>query len=177
MVSIMSARRFIAGFFVALTVCSAHEVNMSGTYENAGAMVKPDTTDAAGTISFQGLLSLEFDYPLTREQHAQTDRVVVSQTDSTFTIECKDRDGTTTWSGQWRRDKGYGVEAEQVNLLLRSKRYGDDGFLFSLSLAGERQLLLVEVQRINATTFGPVAKPVGMFLFNRVAGKSPGISK
>jgi hypothetical protein len=173
----MSARRLIAGFLVALTICSAQAVDVSGTYENAGAMVKPDSADAAGIISFHGLLGLEFDYPLARALYAETDRVVVSQTASTFTIECQDLDGNTTWSGQWNRDKGYGEEAGQVNLLLRSKRFGDDGFLFSLSLAGERQLLLVEVQRINATTFGPVAKPVGMFLFNRLPGKSPGSAK
>jgi hypothetical protein len=164
----MIIRRLIAGFLAAIALCSVHAVDVSGTYENAGAMVKPESADAAGVISLHGLLGLEFDYPLARALYAETDRVVVSQTASTFTIECQDRDGATTWSGQWKSGVGYGVEAGQVNLLFRSQRFGDDAFLFSLGLAGERQLLLVEVQRINATTFGPVAKPLGMFLFNRV---------
>jgi hypothetical protein len=177
MVSFMTARRLMVGFLVAIALCSARAVDVSGTYENTGAMVGPDSADAAGTISLQGLLELEFDYPLARARHAQTDRVVVRQTAATCTIECKDLDGATTWSGQWRSGVGYGVEAGQVNLLLRSKRFEFDGFLFSLSLAGDRQLLLVDVRRINTTTFGPVAKPVGVFLFNRVPGESPGSSK
>jgi hypothetical protein len=152
-----------------LCAATARAVDVSGTYENTGAMVAPDSEAAAGTISLQGLCSLEFNPALTRALHSQTDRVVLRQSDATFSIECKDRDGATTWSGEWSRDVGYGVEAGQVNLLFRSKRFEFDGFLFSLSAAGDGRLLLIDVRRINTTPFGPVAKPIGAFLFNRVA--------
>jgi hypothetical protein len=163
-------RLLLISLFAAAIWSAARAVDVSGTYENAGSMVDPGTEPAAGVISLQGLLGLEFDYTLTRALHAQTDRVVMRQSDSTFIIECKDLDGHTTWSGQWSRDQGYGVEPGQVNLLFRSKRFQFDGFLFSLSLAGDRQLLLVDVRRVNTTPFGPVAKPIGVFLFNRVPG-------
>src|SRR5258708_3117451 len=140
-------RLLLTGLFAATTWLGARAAEVSGTYENAGSMVGPDSAAAAGTISLQGLCSLEFDYALTRTLHAQTDRVVVRQSDSTFVIECKDRDGTTTWSGRWSRDQGYGVDPGQVNLLFRSKRYENDGFLFSLRPAADGLLLLVEVQR------------------------------
>lgn len=149
----------------------ARAVDVSGTYENAGSMVAPGSAAEAGTISLQGLCTLEFDHALTRALHAQTDRVVVRQSDSTISLECKDRDGATVWSGQWKRNEGYGVDQGQVNLLFRSKRFEFDGFLFSLSLAGEGRLLLVDVRRVNTTPFGPVAKPVGSFLFSRMAGR------
>jgi hypothetical protein len=154
-----------------LLAVTARAVDVSGVYENAGAMVSPDSAAAAGTISLQGLCTLEFDHALARALHSQTDRVVVRQTDSTFLIECKDRDGVTTWSGQWSRDVGYGVDANQVNLLFRSKRFEFDGFLFSLSPAGDGRLLLIDVRRVNTTPFGPVAKPIGVFLFSRVADR------
>lgn len=154
-----------------LLAATLRAVDVSGTYENAGSMVSPDSAAATGTISLQGLCSLEFDHALTRALHTQTDRVVVRQADSTFSIECKDRDGAVTWSGRWARDAGYGVDPGQVNLLFRSKRFEFDGFLFSLSLAGDGQLLLVDVRRVNTTPFGPVAKPIGVFLFSRVAAR------
>lgn len=155
----------------ALLAATASAVDVSGNYENAGAMVGPRSAVEAGIISFQGLCTLEFDHALTRALHAQTDRVVVRQTDSAFIIECKDRDGAVTWSGRWERDTGYGVDPGQVNLLFRSKRFESDGFLFSLSLAGDGQLLLVDVRRIKTTWLGPVAQPTGVFLFNRVAAR------
>lgn len=144
-------------------------VDVSGTYENAGTMVSPGTETDVGVISFQGLLGLEFDHALTRALHAQTSRVVVRQTGTTLTIECKDLDGVTTWSGQWTKGVGYAVEPGQVNLVFRSRRFEHDGFLFTLRPAGDGQLLLVDVRRINTTWLGPVAKPIGVFLFNRVA--------
>jgi hypothetical protein len=157
-----------------LLAATLRAVDVSGTFENAGTMVGPGSAAESGIISFQGLCSLEFNHALTRALHTQTDRVVVRQSDSTFTIECKDRDDATTWSGRWERDVGYGVDPGQVNLLFRSKRFEFDGFLFSLSLAGDGRLLLVDVRRINTTWLGPVAKPIGVFLFNRVAGSAAG---
>jgi hypothetical protein len=154
-----------------LLATTLHAVDVSGTYENAGSMVSPDSAEESGAISFQGLCSLEFNHALTRALHAQTSRVVVTQTGGTFTIECKDLDGVTTWSGQWTKGQGYGVDPGQVNLLFRSKRFEFDGFLFSLRLAGDGRLLLVDVRRVNTTWLGPVAKPIGVFLFNRVPGK------
>lgn len=161
---IQSMRTLLISCLLAATL---HAVDVSGTYENAGAMVGPGSAAEAGIISFQGLCTLEFNHTLTRALHTQTDRVVVRQTDSVFIIECKDRDGAVTWRGRWERDAGYGVDPGQVNLLFRSKRFESDGFLFSLSLAGNGQLLLVDVRRIKTTWFGPVAQPAGVFLFTR----------
>jgi hypothetical protein len=164
-------RLFLAGLLAIAAIARLHAVDVSGVYENAGTLVGPASPAEAGPISLQGLLGLEFDYALTRTLHDQVDRVVVKQAELTFTIECKDRDGATTWSGRWQLNKGYGMEGDRVKLLFRSKRYPDDGFYFTLNTLNEGKLLAVDVQRINSTWFGPVLKPVGTFLFNRVAGK------
>jgi hypothetical protein len=163
-------RLLLTGLFAA-TCLGVRAVDVSGTYENAGSMVGPGSEAEAGIISFQGLCSLEFNHTLTRALHTQVDRVVVRQADSSFIIECKDRDDAVTWSGRWQRDIGYGVDPGQVNLLFRSKRFEPDGFLFSLSLAGDGNLLLVDVRRVKTTWLGPVGQPIGVFLFNRVPGK------
>jgi len=163
-------KRLLLGLLVVFAV-SARAAALSGAYENGGSMVGPDSPEATGTISFQGLLQLQFDYKLTRAQHAQVERVVVKQGDTFFDIVCKDRDGAVTWSGRWEFNKDCSLEHDRTKLLLRSRRYPDDGFAFLLNTTADGQILLVEVQRINTTWFGPVTKPVGTFLFNRLAGR------
>jgi hypothetical protein len=156
-----------AAVCLALAYAAARAVDVTGAYENFGRIVSAETETAGGTVSLQGLLGLEFDYTLARALHAQTSRVELTQTDSIFRIECRDLDGAQTWSGQWADGVGYAREEGQVNLIFRSKRYENDGFIFQLRLVNERKMLLVEVRRIVSTWFGPVEKPVGVFLFDR----------
>ena len=146
----------------------ARAIDVSGVYANSGTVVAADPGPAAGAVSLQGLLGLEFDLALANALHSQTSRVEVRQTASIFRMVCKDVDGVVTWSGQWKMGEGYGVEEGQVNLIFRSKRFENDGFQFALSMASGDNLLLVDVRRVTSTWFGPVVKPIGVFLFSRL---------
>lgn len=145
----------------------ARAVDVSGNYADSGS-----TTATGAAVSLQSLLRLEFDPVLAGPMHSPASRVEITQTGSIFRIECLDADGARTWSGQWKKGEGYNTEPEQVKLVFRSKRYDPDGFLFSLDTLSEDQLLIVNVQRIVTTWFGPVIKPVGVYVFERVPGKS-----
>ena len=168
----MNLRRCIVGFVVALALVSARAVDVGGVFENLGTVVSLEGEPKGdGTVTLHGLLALEFDLALGRKLYADTARVELTQLDPLFRIECQDSAGTRTWSGQWKYREGYARTEDQVNLIFRSKRYENDGFLFILRTVNERKMLLVEVRRITSTWFGPVEKPVGTFLFDRVPGK------
>ena len=154
-----------------LAIATARAEDLSGVYENTGSLVSSATDPTEGTVSFQGLLGLDFDYALTRALHAETNRVTLRQTETHFTIECRNTDDQVTWSGQWQKGVGYTVDGDHVELVFRAPRFKDDGFIFSLRRVPQRDLLFVEVQRLNATSFGPSAQPVGSFLFGRLAGR------
>jgi hypothetical protein len=154
-----------------LLAVTAQAVDVSGTYENVGTVIgSPASAD--DRVSFHGLLGLEFDRRLARAQFSQTERLVLTQTDSTFKISGRDADNGETWNSRWARDLGYDFDQKQVKLLFSSKLKKDDGFLFLLSPAGDGQMLLVEVIEIHATVLGPVGNPLGTYLFERVARKS-----
>ncbi len=153
-----------------LMAVTAQAVDVSGSYENVGMVVGSIGTSDQNA-SFRGLLGLEFDLPLARAKFSETARIVVTQTDSTFKVSCRDADNNETWNGRWERDLGFDFDQKQVKLLFSSKTRKDDGYLFRLSLVGDGQLLLVEVTDVHASTFGPLGKPLGIFAFERTPAK------
>jgi len=157
----------LAGLFAAIATVRAADID--GDYENAGTLVAPATPQAAGTVSFQGLLELNFDHALTRALHAETNRVTIRQTATHLTIQCRDGNDKVTWSGRWEKGAGYTIEDDRVDLTFHAARLKYDSYLFSLQPVPQRDILLVEVKRINATTLGPNVQPVDSFLFSRVA--------
>lgn len=170
----MNLPRFIVGFLALLALAGrARAVDVGGVYENLGTVVsREDGPPGDGTVTLHGLLALEFDLALGRKLYADTAQVEVTQLDSLFRIECRDAGGTRTWSGQWKYREGYARTEDQVNLIFRSKRYENDGFVFFLRTVNERKMLLVEVRRITTSWLGPAEKPVGVFLFDRVPAKT-----
>lgn len=160
-----------AALLATVALAEARAVDVSGVYENFGSMVAAGAEAADGAISLQGLCNLDFDYGAHRALHADTDRVVITQTDLIFRIECKTSDGNVVWSGQWSQGIGYRADDRQVELVFHSRRLAQDYFGFTLRTVGDQNLLLIEVQRVNSTYFGPVAKPIGSFLFSRLPRK------
>jgi len=156
----------VAGLFA---VATARADDLDGVYENAGSLVASRTTEAPGPISFQGLLELNFDYVLTRALHSETNRVTLRRTATHFTIQCLDADGKVTWSGRWEKGDGYTVEDGRVDLTFHNARLKYDSYVISLQPVPQRDILLVEVKRFNATPLGPSVQPVGSFLFSRIA--------
>ena len=166
--------------FATLVWNEAEAENLSGVYLDAGsAAVAPGEPEqaAAAPVSLQALLTLEFDSELAGPQYSPASRVEITQTDTYFRIFCKNSDGSETWTGQWKMGEGYGTEAGKVKLVFRSKRHEPDDFLFLLGSTGKDRMLVVEVQRITPTSFGPVAKLQGLFVFERVLNKKKSQAK
>lgn len=156
-------------FLLGLLAATAPAVDVTGTYENIGAVVSTALPSAEGDIPFRGLVGLDFDLPVMRLLHSGTDRFELEQRADGFIARCFEADGTESWNGRWDRGTSYGVDDKQVKLVFRSpRRFSDDGFLFLLSPAGNGALLLVEVYRIKSTSFGPGMKPLGSFVFARL---------
>jgi len=102
-------------------------------------------------------------------EHASVARVEIVQRDRSLTLRTKDTDKKQVWTGTWERNGGYEPTPDGVKILLRHARFGDDFFMFTLTTINDGTALLVDVQRIQATKFGPVGKPFGKFLFLRAA--------
>jgi hypothetical protein len=165
--------------FATLIWNEARADNLSGAYLDAGsaAAAPSEPEQATVPVSLQALLTLEFDRDLAGPQFSPASRIEITQTDTFFRIICKDPFGAETWTGQWKMGQGYGTEDGRVHLIFRSKRHEPDDFLFVLNSTGPDKLLVVEVQRITPTSFGPAAKLQGMYVFERAPGKKKGSSK
>lgn len=141
--------------------------SLTGTYESEGSIVESEG-DYSGPVSLRALFGLDLDLAAGSIQHAEITRVEIEQRDRTFTVRTRHSNGSVEWSGTWERNGGYEPTKEGVKILLRHARFGDDFFMFTLSSMKDGEVLLVNVQRIQASKFGPIGKPVGQFLFLRV---------
>lgn len=141
---------------------------VSGVYESAGTVVEA-TPAYDGPVSLRALLGLELDLALGAQQTANITAVEIEQEEKKLVIRTKDDTGRVEWSGEWRRNGAYEPTKDGVKLLLRAKRSGEDFFMFTLSPVNEGAALAVKVERIRPTARGPIADPVGTFLFLRAA--------
>jgi hypothetical protein len=144
---------------------SARAADLSGTYADEG------THAAAGAatgspVSFVGLMRHAFDPELNRAL-LDGGRTIVRHNAARFSIECRDGDDKTAWSGQWEKGRGYTPGDDNVVLLTRDPTAKDDGFQFVLRQTSGGEILVVEASRVRATTFGPAAEPIGTYIFPR----------
>lgn len=163
-------RRSLPSWFAVVSVAAAlaataPAVEIAGTYENAGTPLPLDPE--VESVSFQGLLELNFDHRLTRHQHAEVERVTIRETDLFLRLECRDRDGRVTWSKRWEKGIGCTFGEDRVELIFRQPALKDDAYVFWLFPLKDKELLLVEVRRVNVTTLGPSVRPAVSFLFAR----------
>lgn len=161
------ARLLSALCLVFVPLQAASFTSLTGTYESEGSVVETNS-DYTGPVSLAALFGLEFDLAAGSLQYAKIARVEIEQRDRSFTVRTKREGGATQWTGVWERNGGYEPTRDGVKILLRHARFRDDFFMFTLSAIKEGEVLLVEVQRVQATRFGPIGKPVGKFLFLRI---------
>ncbi len=140
--------------------------SLTGDYDSEGSVVESES-GYSGTVSLSALLSLQLDLAAGSIEHGSVARVEIEQRDRTFTVRTKDTDNKQVWTGTWERNGGYEPTEQGVKILLRHARFGDDFFMFILSPINDGAALLVDVQRIQASRFGPTGKPFGKFLFLR----------
>lgn len=160
-------RLLVAGFII---LCAGRlaAANVTGTFESVGAAVQ-ETDGRRATVSLRGLVGLEFDHELARLTHGEVSRVSLDQKEGAFRIRCHRDDGSLEWEGYWERQKGYGLtpEEQRPKILFRSPRLGDDSVALTFWLEADGRMLAVSAERLVASTFGPIIRPLGTFLFAR----------
>ena len=152
---------------------SAAPVSVAGVYENEGLVIAAEPP-YRGPVTLRALLGLEFDHALGVLQHAAVSQVEISQRTDSLLVRLLDERGAVDWHGRWRDNGGFEANAECVKFLLRAPQDREDVFLFTLTPVHSGAGLLVRVQFVHATTFGPGGTPVGEFLFLRVADPPQG---
>lgn len=166
---ICSARRLflsLAGMLFATRSLCADSVSIAGIYENEGAVIE-SASPYRGPVSLRALLELEFDHALGVLQHAHINRVEINQRDDSLRLDLFDDSDLNHWHGRWRNNGGFEANAESVKFLLRAPQQRDDLFLFTVTPVNAGAALLVRVQFVHASTFGPSGTEVGLFYFAR----------
>lgn len=151
----------------ALTGIAADKVNLSGAYEDYGvALGEPVGTNPAAT-SLHALLGLDFAAIQAGVSAEDMVKTSITQTDEGISVETQDSDGKVTWQARWRQGVGCALEADRVVLMLHSPVLGRDQYVLTLRPAQTGGALLVEVQSIRRTLFGPAIRPAQTYLFAR----------
>lgn len=144
----------------------AAPVSVAGVYENEGSVIAAESS-YRGPVTLRALLGLEFDHALGVLQHAAVSQVEISQRTDSLLVRLLDERGAVDWHGRWRDNGGFEANAECVKFLLRAPQDREDVFLFTLTPVHSGAGLLVRVQFVHATTFGPSGTELGLFYFAR----------
>jgi hypothetical protein len=154
--------------FAAAITGQTRELELTGAYEDSGTTI----TAAPGqspqdVVSLHALLSAEFVPGLARMLHERTSLVKMTHTVGSLEIEVLNRDDEVDWRASWKQGTDYALRGDRLMLRFRPGRFGQDEFLLLLETITAHRLLQVEVQRLKPTFFGPVAQPMGTYLFHR----------
>lgn len=170
-------RYWIAAAVIAATATARErEVDLTGVYDDEGAVVATATGRADG-VSLHALLKLEFVPALARILHDQTAQIRIKQGRASLEIEVIDRDGKVSWQGAWERGDGYVVREGHLILHFKPGKFGQDEFLLIFKTVTMHRLLEVEVQRLTPTVLGPSIHPIGTYLFPRLPDDVDGSRK
>ncbi len=156
----------VAFALLAVSLLPAAPISIAGSYEAEGTVIEADSP-YRGPVSWRALLGLEFDHALGVLQHAHVTRVEIIQRDDSLRIDLFDDLDLNHWHGRWRNNGGFEASAESVKFLLRAPQQRDDLFLFTVTPVNAGAALLVRVQAVHASTFGPSGTELGLFYFAR----------
>lgn len=151
----------------AFTVHAAEKVNLSGSYEDYGAEITPPAGQTPAAISLRALFCLDFAAIQAGVSAAEMVKTSITQTDEWFSAETQDSDGKVIWHGRWHEGVGCAFESDRVVLVLHSPALSQDQYILTFRPAGTDGALLVEVQCIRRTLFGPAIRPVQTYVFAR----------
>jgi hypothetical protein len=165
---------------VLLAVTAAAEeaaADLTGIYDDEGAVIATAAGRPADRGSLHALLSLEFVPALARIIHDQTARVRIKHSRTSLGIEVIDLDGKVSWQGAWKQDEDYGLREGRVVLHFKSGKFGRDEFLLMFRNVTAHRLLELEMQRLTPTLLGPTVHPIGTYLFPRLPDETAGEEK
>ncbi|MFZ5494811.1 MAG: hypothetical protein ACOZE5_05670 [Verrucomicrobiota bacterium] len=155
------------GVLSAALVAPHREPEITGAYEDEGAIAVAPPGEPPPVVSLHALLTVQFIPGVARLLHEQTGEVRLTHTAGRLRAEITNRDGEVAWERIWRQGEDYGVQGARVVLRFKGVRPHDDDFLLLLETVTAYKLLQVEVQRLTPTLLGPRARPMGTYLFHR----------
>jgi hypothetical protein len=164
-----SGRHLVLLLAVTLTapgLLRAAPVSIAGSYENEGTVIA-SASAYRGPVTLRGLLGLEFDHALGVLRHAHISRVEINQRDDSLRIDLFDDWDQNDWHGRWRNNGGFEANADGVKFLLRSVQHREELILFTVTPVNAGAALLVRVQFVHASMFGPSGTEIGVFYFAR----------
>ncbi|AOS45972.1 hypothetical protein Verru16b_03063 [Lacunisphaera limnophila] len=153
---------------LALGAAGPRELDLSGTYDDAGVVVVAAPDQVPGVISLHAMLSLEFVPGLAKLLHDQTGQVRITHEGFLLKVEVLDRDDAVIWHADWKGGEDFGLRDNRIFLRLKPGRFGNDEYVLSFTTVSEHRLLQLEVQRLKPTFFGPVYEAMGTYLFYRI---------
>jgi hypothetical protein len=142
--------------------------DLSGDYADGGTIVSADSGVAAVEPSLRALLSLQFDPAVVGALRDETSHVTIKHGGGVLEIEARDMENNVAWRGRWHEGSGYVQRGSSVLLRFRLEGSGSDEIVLTLEPLAPHGLLQVSAQRITPTLLGPVARPLGTYLFHRM---------
>ncbi|MBT5900637.1 MAG: hypothetical protein HOH58_00845 [Opitutaceae bacterium] len=152
----------ISSVAVALTPVSA--LDITGSYDDKGTVIGSTTGDNE-TISFHGMLSLDFDPIMAEAKYGDTTHIDLIDKEGKLDIEIIDKEGKMVWGAVWRARDGYSHEGESA--VIRISNGTSDGSRTSLVITplNDGAYLEVTAYKITATAVGPKSDPIGSYIF------------
>ncbi len=164
------SRLFVAGCVWLAATALASATDISGVYDDKGVvMTSSEPAQVEQEISLHALLSLEFDPEAGRIMYEETNRVDLVQASDEILIRAHKEKSRVSWRTE------YLYEAEKGSIhgprvIVNTRKPGErEVYTFIFELLENKDHLLVTVYRVSATIVGPSGKPIGSYLFTRMA--------
>ncbi len=164
------SRFFRLGCVWLLATLAASASDVSGVYHDKGSVISNEKPELAGAeVSLHALLSQEFDPETGRILYAETERLDLIQTSDDLTFRAHKEKTRVSWSVEYLYEAVKGsVHGPRVIVNLR-KPEERDVYTYVFELLENKDHLLITVYRVTATIVGPSGKPIGSYLFERMA--------
>ncbi|GAB5561894.1 MAG: hypothetical protein SynsKO_35410 [Synoicihabitans sp.] len=144
---------------LALGAANLQAQNVSGVFADKGTVIGKD----GATISFHGLLSLDFNPVMTDAKYSDTSHVAMFERDGKIDIEIFNDDEEMIWGAVWDASDGYSREGDVAVIRMQSTK--STRVALSIRPISGGDILEVTANYISPTAFGPNAEPIGTYIF------------
>tara|TARA_B110000305_G_scaffold126962_1_gene142211 strand:+ start:1542 stop:2051 length:510 start_codon:yes stop_codon:yes gene_type:complete len=157
------AALLISSVIVALTPVSA--LDISGSYDDKGTVIRSESGGGSETISFHGMLSLDFDPIMAEAKYGDTTHIDLIDKDGKLDIEIIDKEGKIVWGAVWRANDGYSHEGDSAVIRISNGNSSGDRTSLVITPLSDGAYLEVKAYRVTATALGPKSHPIGSYIF------------
>ncbi len=151
--------------FVAVALTPVYALDITGSYDDKGTVIQSGSGGGSETISFHGILSLDFNPIMAEAEYGDTSHVDLIDLKEKLDIEIIDEGGKMVWGAVWGRYDGYSHEGDSA--VIRISNGDSNGNRTSLVITplSEGAYLEVKAYKITVTALGPKSDPIGSYIF------------